>query len=1046
MPLSRNEIRARAIAFARDWSEVSREKAEAQTFWNEFFNVFGISRRKVASFEEPVKNFVGDTEFIDLFWKGMLIAEHKSRGKDLAKAHTQALGYVQNLINEDRGDEVPRYILVSDFARFALHDLEPDKPENETLDFDLRDLPRHIRAFGFIAGYETRRVDPEDPANLQAVELLGNLHDQLEEGGYAGHELERFLVRILFCLFADHTGIFDDPHVFRFYIEQHTAPDGSDLGPQLARIFGVLNTPRENRQKNLDEELAQLPYVNGELFSEHLGFAEFNTAMRTALVACCSFHWDRISPHIFGALFQSVMRPRERRQIGAHYTSERDIMKLIRSLFLDDLLARFEKVKVDKPALRRLHDHIAGLKFLDPACGCGNFLILAYRELRRLEIEIIRALYGDNPEETQLWPECRVDVDQMHGIEIEEWPARIAEVAMWLMDHQMNQEVFKAFGKPLLRLPLKKSAKIVVGNALRLGWDTVLPAQECAFVMGNPPFVGAKYQNDAQRADMDLIAGKVGNSGLLDYVTGWYFKAVEYIKGTRIRVAFVSTNSITQGEQVGVLWNELFRRGVKIQFAHRTFAWESEARGKAHVHVVVVGWGLFDKGITKIIYDYQDDPEHAQSATVRNISPYLVEGPNVAILNRTKPLCAVPEIGIGNKPIDDGNYLFTTEEKDAFVAIEPAAREFFHPWYGSDEFINGWQRWCLWLGECAPETLRAMPECMKRVDAVREFRKKSKSKPTQALAKKPTRFHVENMPDGPFLVVPKVSSERRPYIPIGFMSPPALVSDLVFVIPFASSFHFGILSSTMHMAWVRQVCGRLKSDYRYSNKLVYNNYPWPQDATDKQTARVESAAQAVLDARARFSGSTLADLYDPLSMPADLSKAHAELDRAVDACYRPQPFISERQRVEYLFNLYERLTAPLAAQLGKTRRKERGNRLAQAFDEGLEETSTRLPRWYVNALKSSIGPDGRTSVTDPLDAIDKGLDELLAPDRIPECEVFLKAVADEPDRSPLPVLISILTVTRIAAAELPSRKRVRDVVERRLIAVGKNAVSILAGL
>ena len=939
MPLSRNEIRDRAIAFARDWSDASREKAEAQTFWNEFFAVFGISRRKVASFEEPVKNLSGDTEFIDLFWKGMLIAEHKSRGKDLSKAHTQANGYVQNLINEGRGDEVPRYILVSDFARFALHDLEADRPEGETIDFDLRDLPRCIRAFGFIAGYETRRVDPEDPANLKAVELLGNLHDQLEDGGYKGHDLERFLVRVLFCLFADHTGIFGDPHVFRFHIEQHTATDGSDLGPHLARFFGVLNTPRDERQKSLDEDLAQLPYVNGELFSEHLGFAEFNTAMRTALVACCGFHWDRISPHIFGALFQSVMQPKERRQIGAHYTSERDIFKLIRSLFLDDLLVRFEKAKLDKSALRKLHDHIAGLKFLDPACGCGNFLILAYRELRRLEIAILRALYGDEITEGDLRAECRIDVDQMHGIEIEEWPARIAEVAMWLMDHQMNQEVFNAFGKPLLRLPLTKSARIVVGNALRLDWGSVLPAAECSFVMGNPPFVGKQFAIAEQKADMGVVFAGVKGAGVLDYVTAWHMRAAEYIHGTSIRCAFVSTNSITQGEQPGVLWNELFRRGMKIHFAHRTFAWASEARGKAHVHVVILGFGGADVPV-KRLYDYERDPEHPIQTIVRNISPYLVEGGDVVILSRSRPLCDVPEIVFGNMPNDGGHLLLSDEDRWAILARHPDAGKFIRRFVGSHEFINGELRWCLWLVEAAPSDLRDMPEVRRRIEAVREHRAASTRETTRKLAGNPALFGEIRQPTRQYLFVPSVSSENRRYIPLGFMHPSIIASNLALMVPSATLYHFGILSSAMHMAWVRQVCGRLKSDYRYSNRLVYNNFPWPGEATDKQREKVESLAQHILDLRVECGDervgflpalrtkptpNTLADLYDPLVMPAKLVKAHAELDRAVDRCYRPQRFASERQRVEYLFGLYEKLVAPLAAAIApQSRRRKSG--------------------------------------------------------------------------------------------------------------------------
>ena len=914
MPISWNEIRHNAVAFAREWTGERREEAEAKTFWDEFFAVFGIKRRLVASFEEPVKRLSGNWGYIDLFWKGTLLVEHKSRGKPLDRAHSQAIDYVQSLKDEGRDEEIPRYVIVSDFARIALHDLE----ENTSSVVELGELHRHVRKFAFIPGYQQHELADEDPINIRAVELLGDLHDALEAGGYAGHDLERFLVRILFCLFAEDTGLIERS-AFTLFIQNHTDEDGSDLGAHLARLFQVLNTPLERRQGNLLEDLADLPYVNGDLFAESLGFADFNRDMRNRLLACCRFDWSRISPAVFGSLFQSVMEPRERRQIGAHYTSERDILKLVRSLFLDDLWAEFERIKSNPKKLSEFHVRLGKLTFFDPACGCGNFLVVTYRELRALELEVLKKLHGAqtvlNVHDLTL-----VDVDQMYGIEINEFPARIAEVALWLVDHQMNQRLSEAFGAYFVRLPLRKSAKILVGNALRLDWKQVLPSAQCAFVLGNPPFVGAKYQTPAQRADMDAVAGQINNSGLLDYVTGWYFKAAEYIEGTEIACAFVSTNSVSQGEQVGVLWRELFRRGIRIRFAHRTFAWTSEARGRAHVHVVIIGFGRTEAP-AKRIYDYDTDENHPVVSEVRNISPYLVEGSNTVIVNRSKPLCDVPEIGIGNKPIDDGNYLFTGEERDEFIRREPKSKKWFRRWLGSDEFLNGWERWCLWLGDCPPEQLRAMPEAMKRVEAVKRFRLASRSAPTRALARTPTRFHVENIPKRNFIVIPKVSSERRQFVPIGFMDPQTLISDLCFVNTDVTRYHFGVLSSTMHMAWVRQVAGRLESRYRYSAKLVYNNYPWPEAPTDKQRAAVEAKAQAVLDARAAFPNACLADLYDPVSMPAKLAKAHAELDRAVDACYRRAPFANERERVEYLFALYEKLTAPLVSTSKPPRRR-----------------------------------------------------------------------------------------------------------------------------
>jgi hypothetical protein len=705
MPLSWNEIRHRAIAFSKEWSGAKSESAEKQTFRNEFFDVFGIRRRAVASFEEPVKNLSGEYRYIDLFWPRIALVEHKSRGQDLGKAESQAFRYIQDLINQGRIDEIPRYVIASDFARIALHDLEPEDQRElplfnnrrvATTEFTLADFHKHIHDFAFIPGYQQHKFAEQDPINLEAVEIMGRLHDALESGGYSGHQLERFLVRILFCLFAEDTSIFERQS-FSLYLQNRTAADGSDLGLHLARLFEVLDRPEDKRQKNLDETLASFRYVNGDLFRERLDFADFNRDMRDALLECCRFDWSRISPAIFGSLFQAVMEPRERRQIGGHYTSERDILKVIRSLFLDDLRAEFDRIKGNKAALARLHEKIAALRFLDPACGCGNFLVITYRELRALEIELLKLLYPGDQRELDIQRLSLVDVDAFYGIEISEWPARIAEVAMWLMDHQMNIQLSEAFGQYFVRLPLRKSPTIVNGNALRLDWKQILPPDRCSYILGNPPFIGAKYQDAHQRADVDLVAGEFENSGLLDYVTGWYFKAARYIQGTQIVVGFVSTNSITMGEQVAILWLPLLKQfQAKILFAHRTFSWQSEARGKAHVHVVIIGFAAFDRA-NKKLFDYSG--EQTTVTPGKNISPYLVEGTDLAISNRQMPLCNVPEIGIGNKPIDDGHYLFTPEEKADFLKIEPSAKRYFRPWIGSEEFINGIERWCLWLGD-----------------------------------------------------------------------------------------------------------------------------------------------------------------------------------------------------------------------------------------------------------------------------------------------------------------------------------------------------------
>lgn len=963
MPLSLNEIKDRALAFAREWEGERSENAEAQTFWNEFFNVFGVSRRRLASFEEPVrrartrydeqhppqsplgkgggtkapllaKEGMGAAGFIDLFWRGTLIAEHKSLGKDLDSAYQQALEYFDGLSERD----LPRYVIVSDFARIRLYDLDADTRH----EFPLKELYKNIKLFGFIAGYTTQQITAHDPVNIKAAERMGKLHDRLRASGYSGHNLEVMLVRLLFCLFAEDTTLFDSKGAFRDFLENCTKEDGSDLGPQLSLLFQVLNTREDRRQENLKETFSGFPYVNGRLFEEALPIPACDSAMRSLLLDCCALDWQRISPAIFGALFQCVMDEEgtaRRRNLGAHYTSEENILKLIKPLFLDDLWAEFNAAKRNTNRLFELHKKLARLKFFDPACGCGNFLVIAYRELRLLELEILRAVYASDSRFLNIFERLQVDVNQFYGIEIEEFPSQIAQVALWLTDHQMNEVVSVEFGQYFRRLPLNNSASIHCGNALRMDWNKVIPAEQVDYILGNPPFVGSKFLNDAQREDMALVAGDVPHYGVLDYVTGWYIKAARYLQGEkhlndllsglfgenkapgeRVRIAFVSTNSITQGEQAGALWSDLLRNGIKIHFAHRTFQWSNEARGKAAVHCVIIGFALHDTP-RKVIFDYETITSGPHAVAAGNINPYLVDAQDAVLLSRGHPICSVPEIGIGNKPIDGGNYLFTSDEKAEFLKQEPAAKKWFRRWVGSDEFINGYERWCLWLGDCPPEELRKMPEAMKRVQAVKDFRLASKSETTRKLANTPTRFHVENIPMKPYLVIPEVSSERRQYIPMGFMDAKTLSSNLVKILPNATVHHFGMLSSSMHMAWVRAVCGRLKSDYRYSKDIVYNNFPWPSDPTDKQKTAIEEAAQGVLDARAAHPDSSLADLYDPVAMPPNLRKAHQALDKAVDAAYGKKLFTSDADRVAFLFELYHKYTSLLPGPV-KAKRKQ----------------------------------------------------------------------------------------------------------------------------
>ena len=911
MPLSWNEIKSRSLAFSKEWENEISEDAEAKSFWDGFFHIFGISRKRVASFEEPVKKLGDKQGFIDLFWKGVLLVEHKSRGKNLDKAYTQALDYFPGIAERD----LPKYVLVSDFQRFRLFDLE----ENEQYEFDLKDLHKNVRLFGFIAGYQTHKIQDQDPVNIKAAERMGKLHDQMKAVGYEGHPLELYLVRLLFCLFAEDTGIFNRQQ-FQEYIEQRTAEDGSDLAHHINTLFHVLNTPEDKRLKNLDEQLAAFPYVNGKLFEEMLPPASFDSAMRQALLDCCALDWSRISPAIFGSLFQSIMDKQARRNLGAHYTSEKNILKLIKPLFLDALWEEFDKIKSNKNKLYEFHGKLRRLKFLDPACGCGNFLVIAYRELRLLELEVLRASKDSKQQSFDVHSLIQLDVDQFYGIEIEEFPAQIAQVALWLMDHQMNQKVSEEFGLYFARIPLRASGTIICANALRIDWNTVVPAAQLSYIMGNPPFVGAKFMDDAQRADVALVFGDIKSAGLLDFVAAWYVKAAKMIQGTKIRSAFVSTNSITQGEQVGVLWSWMLAHGMKIFFAHRTFSWNNEAKGKAAVHCVIVGFSAEDIS-PKWLFEYEDIKGEPQLVQAKNINPYLVDAADVVLANRTKPICHVPEIGIGNKPIDDGNYLFTEEEKIEFLKKEPQAEKYFRRWLGADEFLNGWHRYCLWLGDCSPAELKAMPEAMKRVENVQKFRLESKSEPTQKLAERPRNFHVENMPLHDYVLISRVSSEKRLYLPIGFIDSNTFTSDSAHVLVGANIFHFGIISSLMHNAWMRTVCGRLKSDYRYSAGIVYNNFPWPENPSEKQKQAIETAAQAVLDARLQFPDSSLADLYDPLTMPPVLLKAHQALDKAVDAAYGKTNFKTEAERVAFLFELYQKYTSLLPVEKAKKVRK-----------------------------------------------------------------------------------------------------------------------------
>jgi hypothetical protein len=925
--LSWNEIKTRAFAFVNEWkdkAQTAREEADAQTFENGFFNIFGVSRSKVAIFEKKVKmkdgiddaGLFGDAStaasgYIDLLWKGHILIEMKTPGKDRDKAYQQAKGYAHALPPAD----LPKGILICDFVTFDYYDLENGALLHH---FSLEELPDHSELFGYLAGYTPIEFKKLDPVNIEAAEKMGKLHDRLKEVGYSGHQLEIYLVRLLFCLFADDTDLFEHDHLITYLI-QRTNPDGSDLALHIEKIFEVLNKPKDKRLKTIDQQLDQFPFINGRMFEEHLEIADFDSKMRDTLIECCTLDWSLISPAIFGAMFQSVMNADERHDIGAHYTSEENIMKVINPLFMDGLWVAFERIKALTSAVRterlnQFHDMLASLKFLDPACGCGNFLIISYRELRLSEIEVIAELMGKE-KSLDVDTLIRVNVNQFYGIEIEEFPAKIAETAMWLMDHLMNIQVRKRFGQYYERIPLTTSATIVNGNALSINWESIVPKAELSYILGNPPFLGYSIMSKEQKKDVENVFNGMKSSGILDYVTCWYKKAAEYLKGTIIEVAFVSTNSICQGEQVPILWAELMNKhGITINFAHQTFKWHNEARGKAAVHCVIVGFSLSDRKVKKI-YHYTDVTGKPIESIVAVINAYLINGPTVFIEKRRTPLCNVPIMMKGSMPNDGGYLLLNEDEKNYIAEKESDMLPFVKRFVGSYEFINNITRYCFWFKGSTPQQLRKNSLVTQRLLMVKAHRESSARGATQKSAAFPTLFGEIRQPDTDYLLIPSTSSEKRAYLPIGFIDKDTISSNANLLIPHAGLYHFGVLTATMHMAWMRHVCGRLEVSYRYSASIVYNNFPWPQP-DDKQKVAVETAAQAVLDARALFPDSSLADLYDPLTMPPALVQAHQWLDQAVERAYG-RIFANDAERVAYLFELYQKVSGELFAESKK---------------------------------------------------------------------------------------------------------------------------------
>ena len=929
-PMTQTEQQRAAKKFSQDWQGKGYEKGESQKFWLDLLcNVFGVQDfANFVHFENQIKDTFQDktiTNFIDVYIPATkVMVEQKSSGKDLRKAIRQSDGTLLTPFQQAKKyiaglplSQHPRWVVTCNFEEFLVYDME--QPDGEPESILLENLEREYYRLSFLTEQGSIHLKRELEISKKAGDIIGEIYDailrQYKDADNPSPQtlksLNMLCVRIVFCLYAEDAGIFGHKSMFGDYLKQQEA---KNLRRALLDLFQILDQREQERDEYLEESLLAFPYVNGGLFTEaDRTIPQLTEEIKELLVrhASSEFDWSEISPTIFGAIFESTLNPETRRTGGMHYTSIENIHKVIDPLFMDELWKEFTAIKEMKQEKARetrliaFQRKLGSLQFLDPACGSGNFLTEAYLSLRRLENECLKLRFNNNAVLDVFEDTVFVKIHQFYGIEINDFAAVVAKTALWIAESQMMAETASILQRNLEFLPLKSYANIVEGNALQMDWESVVPTGQLSYIMGNPPFVGARLMSKEQKEDVLSVWGAIKNIGNLDYVSCWYKKTSDAMKNTTIKAALVSTNSITQGEQVAIMWKPLMEMGVKIDFAYRTFRWDSESNAKAHVHCVIVGFSCHrDSEVPRNSTGKRIFNPDGTVVLAQNINGYLLDNPDIFIESRSKPLCAVPEIGIGNKPIDGGNYLFTEDEMKAFVRKEPLSEKYFKKWLGADEFINGYYRYCLWLGDCSPAELLKMPECLKRVQAVRELRLASKSEGTRKLAEKPTRFHVENMPKGNYIVVPKVSSEKRTYIPVGFLSSHIFASDLVFLIPDAEIYHFGVLTSSVHMAWMRAVCGRLESRYRYSKDIVYNNFPWPQ-LTEGQRARVAQTAQAILDARAQYPDCSPAQLYgDNSFLFPDLVKAHQANDKAVLELYGLSVKATETEIVGRLMEMY----------------------------------------------------------------------------------------------------------------------------------------------
>lgn len=971
-PPSWNQIRADATAFAARWADETDENAGSQSFWNEFLAIFGIDRKRVATFEARAQRVsTGGRGRIDLLWPGVLVAEHKSAGKDLAAAEDQAIDYLESI-----GDAAfPGHVITSDFGRMRVRDLGGD---NIPFEFPLKDLPKEIDRFGFIAGYSSRKLNSEQEheVDVAAARLMASLYEQFADTGMTDHEISALLIRLLFLLFGDDTGLWEKG-LFLEFLETRTQSDGSDLGPQIALLFQTLDRPADRRPPTLDELLLRFPYVNGGLFMDRLDIPVFTADMRTTLIECCLIDWGSIVPAIFGSLFQAVKSKEARRSLGEHYTTEKNILRLIGPLFLDDLHASVDKAWHDAKTLKRLRSGLGQMRFLDPACGCGNFLIIGYREMRRLELRImrrLRELTGEDQLSLDATLGLQVSPSQFHGIEIEEWPARIAEAAMFLVDHQMNLELAREFGEAPDRLPISTGADIHIGNAIRMDWADVLPPTSTTLVLGNPPYSGGLRLTDEQREDRELTFSRmpvpVQGYGRLDYVACWYVKAMHYLAGSGGRAAFVMTNSIAQGEQPRSLSPLAQKLGIEISFAHRTFEWTSEAPGAANVHVVIVGFN--EIGVaegSKTLFEYPTLKSEPAQRTVKHINYWLIDYEDIDLVKHTKPLIpGIPGMTVGSQPTDGGGLTISPEEYPQVVA-DPIAARYVREFPGAEEMLAGKKRWCFWLEEAEPSDLRNSPVLRERLTRVRESRLKSPTAAFQRAADSPSLFTHRKHPNTSYLALPQTSSSTRSYIPARYYDESVVVSNKLMLIPDCPIWVFGTLQSSTWTTWVANFGGRLKSDFNVTADLTYNAFPFVRpDGGALQS--VEQAAQGVLDARAAHPNSSLADLYDPLAMPKDLRDAHNALDKTILSLYGLQPDASESEILTALIARYKELESvnqlPLPAsgnrktpRAGATSPAQAPAIRAWATANGLTVPSRgRIPRDVVTAYNQAHGAPG----------------------------------------------------------------------------------------